>query len=142
MCPLCGGTLGIIAEITDPDVIQKILYHMRGPTFTVFEVTTSDGSGGFDDFVFGGYKDKSWDASFNGYRVDNDDADREDFIFNLTTAIKLDQCLSTDPECGANDGGIVCDAIQDTREGQVQSTVQTVFPAPVSGALPLSLIHI
>ena len=50
-----------------------------GPTFTVFEVTTSDGNGGFDDFVFGGYNDKSWDASFNGYRVDNDDADRKEF---------------------------------------------------------------
>ena len=31
MCPLCEGTLRIIAEITDPDVIQKILHHMRGP---------------------------------------------------------------------------------------------------------------
>ena len=28
---LCGGTLRIIAEITDPDVIQKILHHMRAP---------------------------------------------------------------------------------------------------------------
>ena len=28
---LCRGTLRIIAEITDPDVIQKILHHMRGP---------------------------------------------------------------------------------------------------------------
>ena len=115
MYSLCGGTLRIIAEITDPDVIQKILYHMRGPTFTVFEVSTSDGSGGFDDFVFGGYNDKSWDASLNGYRVDNDDADREDFIFNLTTAIKLDQCLSTDPECGANDGNVGYLANQDQR---------------------------
>ena len=73
-----------------------------GPTFTVFEVTTSDGNGGFDDFVFGGYNDKSWDASLNFYRFDNDDADRKNFIFNLTTAVKLDQCLSTDPECGFN----------------------------------------
>ena len=31
MCPLCEGTLRMIAEITDPDVIQKILHHMRGP---------------------------------------------------------------------------------------------------------------
>ena len=31
MHPLCGGTLRIIAEITDPDVIQKILHHMSGP---------------------------------------------------------------------------------------------------------------
>ena len=31
MYSLCGGTLRIIAEITDPDVIQKILHHMRGP---------------------------------------------------------------------------------------------------------------
>ncbi len=73
-----------------------------GPTFTVFEVTTSDGNGGFDDFVFGGYNDESWDASLNTYRYDNDDADRKNFIFNLTTAVKLDQCLSTDPECGFN----------------------------------------
>ena len=73
-----------------------------GPTFTVFEVTTSDGNGGFDDFVFGGYNDESWDASLNTYRYDFDDADRKNFIFNLTTAVKLDQCLSTDPECGFN----------------------------------------
>ena len=73
-----------------------------GPTFTVFEVTTSNGNGGFDDFVFGGYNDKSWNASLNFYRFDNDDADRKNFIFNLTTAVKLDQCLSTDPECGGN----------------------------------------
>jgi hypothetical protein len=31
VCPVCRGTLRIIAEITDPDVIQKILHHMRGP---------------------------------------------------------------------------------------------------------------
>ena len=31
MYSLCGGTLRIIAEITDPDVIQKILHHMSGP---------------------------------------------------------------------------------------------------------------
>ncbi|MDB3990089.1 hypothetical protein N9435_10265 [Pseudomonadales bacterium] len=31
MYPLCGGTLRIIAEITVPDVIQKILHHMSGP---------------------------------------------------------------------------------------------------------------
>lgn len=73
-----------------------------GPTFTVFEVTTSDGNGGFDDFVFGGYNDKSWDASLNNYRNDFSDTDRKTFIFNLTTAVKLDQCLSTDPECGDN----------------------------------------
>ena len=30
--PLCGGTLRIIAEITDPDVIQKILHRMREAT--------------------------------------------------------------------------------------------------------------
>jgi len=32
MYPLCGGTLRIIAEITDPDVIQKILHRMREAT--------------------------------------------------------------------------------------------------------------
>jgi hypothetical protein len=70
-----------------------------GPTFTVFEVTTSDGNGGFDDFVFGGYKYRSWEHG-NHIIIDYDDDDRKNFIFNLTTAVKLDQCLSTDPECG------------------------------------------
>ncbi|MDB4035787.1 transposase [Pseudomonadales bacterium] len=31
VCPMCSGKLRIIAEITDPEVIQKILQHMRGP---------------------------------------------------------------------------------------------------------------
>jgi hypothetical protein len=31
VCPVCSSTLRIIAEITDPDIIQKILHHMRGP---------------------------------------------------------------------------------------------------------------
>ena len=39
----------------------------------------------------------------------------KNFIFNLTTAIKLDQCLSTDPECGANDGNVGYLANQDQR---------------------------
>ena len=28
-CPLCGGTMRIIADITDPDIIQKILDHIE-----------------------------------------------------------------------------------------------------------------
>jgi len=33
VCPLCGGTLRVIADVTDPDVIQTILAHLqqRGP---------------------------------------------------------------------------------------------------------------
>ena len=27
--PLCGGTMRVIADITDPDVIQKILAHIE-----------------------------------------------------------------------------------------------------------------
>ena len=30
ICPLCGGTMRIIADITDPDIIQKILDHIEG----------------------------------------------------------------------------------------------------------------
>ena len=35
LCPLCGGTMRVIADITDPDVIQKILDHIeaRPPPF-------------------------------------------------------------------------------------------------------------
>jgi hypothetical protein len=29
ICPLCGGTLRVIADITDPAVIDKILNHIR-----------------------------------------------------------------------------------------------------------------
>tara|TARA_B110000977_G_C10764244_1_gene371974 strand:- start:85 stop:387 length:303 start_codon:yes stop_codon:yes gene_type:complete len=28
-CPLCGDTLRVIAEVTDPDTIQTILAHLR-----------------------------------------------------------------------------------------------------------------
>jgi hypothetical protein len=31
LCPFCGGTMRVIADITDPDLIQKILDHIRGP---------------------------------------------------------------------------------------------------------------
>ena len=29
VCPLCGGTLRVIADVTDPDVIQTILEHLK-----------------------------------------------------------------------------------------------------------------
>ena len=29
LCPRCGGTLGVVSDITDPDVIQKILDHIE-----------------------------------------------------------------------------------------------------------------
>ena len=29
ICPRCGGTLRVIAEVTDPDVIQTILAHVK-----------------------------------------------------------------------------------------------------------------
>tara|TARA_B110000503_G_scaffold59221_1_gene94492 strand:+ start:235 stop:465 length:231 start_codon:yes stop_codon:yes gene_type:complete len=29
VCPLCGGTLRVIAEVTDPDAIQTILAHLK-----------------------------------------------------------------------------------------------------------------
>ncbi len=29
VCPLCGGTLRVIADVTDPDAIQTILAHLR-----------------------------------------------------------------------------------------------------------------
>ena len=28
LCPLCGGTMRVIADITDPELIQKILDHI------------------------------------------------------------------------------------------------------------------
>lgn len=32
-CPLCGGTMRVIADITDPDIIQKILNHIERAAF-------------------------------------------------------------------------------------------------------------
>jgi len=29
VCSLCGGTLRVIADVTDPDAIQTILAHLR-----------------------------------------------------------------------------------------------------------------
>jgi hypothetical protein len=29
LCPLCGGTMRVIADITDPDIIRKILDHIE-----------------------------------------------------------------------------------------------------------------
>jgi hypothetical protein len=29
LCPICGGTMRVIADITDPDIIQKILDHLE-----------------------------------------------------------------------------------------------------------------
>jgi len=29
VCRLCGGTLRVIADVTDPDVIQTILAHLK-----------------------------------------------------------------------------------------------------------------
>ena len=29
VCPLCGGTLRVIADVTEPDAIQTILAHLR-----------------------------------------------------------------------------------------------------------------
>jgi len=29
LCPLCGGTMRVIADVTDPDIIQKILDHIE-----------------------------------------------------------------------------------------------------------------
>jgi hypothetical protein len=29
VCPLCGSTLRVIADVTDPDVIQTILAHLK-----------------------------------------------------------------------------------------------------------------
>jgi hypothetical protein len=29
LCPICGGTMRVIADIIDPDIIQKILDHIE-----------------------------------------------------------------------------------------------------------------
>lgn len=74
----------------------------QGRTFSLFEVTTSNGRGGFDQFIFGGYNPQSWNSS-GSYNTTAADADRTAFIFNLTTGVKLVQCKTTDSvDCGAD----------------------------------------
>lgn len=91
-------------NVADPSKDDSTDWHSAvdgaGRTFSIWEVTTSDGNGGFDDFIFGGYNPQSWDSS-GSYHITSDDADRTAFIFNLTTGIKLDQCRTTsDITCG------------------------------------------
>ena len=73
----------------------------QGATFTLWEVTTSNGRGGYDNFIYGGYNDESW-SSYGGWDYDHTNDERNNFIFNLTTGVKLDQCLTTDVDCGGN----------------------------------------
>jgi hypothetical protein len=81
---------------------------LKGRTISVWEVTLSDGKGGADEFVFGGYNPQSWDGSgagtvLGGYVETLVDTDRNAFIFNLTTSTKLEQCkTSYDLSCGFN----------------------------------------
>lgn len=75
----------------------------KGATFTLWEVTTSNGQGGYDNFILGGYNADSW-HSRGHYQYDYANDARENFIFNLTTGVKLDQCQSTDRDCGYNYG--------------------------------------
>jgi hypothetical protein len=41
LCPLCGGTMRVIADITDPDVIQKILDHIAAQPPPIKTATAS-----------------------------------------------------------------------------------------------------
>ena len=45
VCPLCGGTLRVIADVTDPDVIQTMLAHLkqRAPPDAVRRQTQAQG---------------------------------------------------------------------------------------------------
>lgn len=40
LCPLCGGAMRVIADITDPDIIQKILDHIEAQPPPVESATT------------------------------------------------------------------------------------------------------
>jgi hypothetical protein len=41
LCPLCGGTMRVIADITDPDLIQKILDHIAAQPPPIKRATAS-----------------------------------------------------------------------------------------------------
>jgi hypothetical protein len=41
LCPLCGGTMRVIADITDPDIIQKILDQLEAQPPPIKTATTS-----------------------------------------------------------------------------------------------------
>jgi hypothetical protein len=41
LCPLCGGTMRVIADITDPDLIQKILDHLAAQPPPIKTATAS-----------------------------------------------------------------------------------------------------
>jgi hypothetical protein len=35
LCPLCGGAMRIIDDITEPDLLQKIQYHLAAQPFPI-----------------------------------------------------------------------------------------------------------
>ena len=41
LCPICGGTVRVIADITDPDIIQKILDQLEAQPPPIKTATTS-----------------------------------------------------------------------------------------------------
>ena len=71
----------------------------KGRTFSLWEVETSNGQGGVDSFIMGGYNPQSWYSS-GGFNKTPLDVDRTAFIFNLSTGVKLDQCTAS--------GNILC----------------------------------
>ena len=78
----------------------------KGRTFSVFQVTTSNGAGGNDNFILGGYDPVSWNGSLNDYILNPTDSGRTAFIFNLSTGIVLRQCKLTDnAACGVDSDG-------------------------------------
>jgi uncharacterized protein YgfB (UPF0149 family) len=54
----------------------------QGRTFSVIEVLPTQGNA---PQVIGGYNPQSWNASYSGYHITENDADRTAFIFNLDT---------------------------------------------------------
>ena len=42
LCPLCGSSMRVIADITDPDVIQRIIDHIEARPPPLKSATASD----------------------------------------------------------------------------------------------------
>ena len=65
----------------------------QGRTFLVYEVLATQGN---SQQIIGGYNPQSWD-SFNGYHITPNDVDRTAFLFNLTSLVRQDQRLNSEP---------------------------------------------
>lgn len=83
------GELDVTNIFTKVDGSTSIDFHaaadLKGATFSLIEISDDTRTE-----IIGGYNPVSWDKTINGYVI-SPESERDAFIFNLTTDLKIDQ---------------------------------------------------